>query len=384
MIINTELKDRKTENIDDEYWLERFDNIHTRRSAQTSLRTFDYFCQNHTGLNGKAKNEIISRYQTWINQDKPDVRSICLSLDKFVYFMTQDHPEIVVNNIGTYRDTELTFKAKSPRTIKMYFGFIKTYLRQVHDVRLTTEDVKDYIKMPKIRKEPRRPISIETLKLILGKCDPERRALYYVLITSGMRLGEALSLKKSNLHLKENPVRITILADDTKTKQGRETFISSEALEKLKPILDKRSDDQYLFHDNPEVYNAVNEEDKYFMRLRERLGLTEKYPNSIRYVVNLHSYRSYFITLASQKHGSDYSHALSGHGAYLKEYFRLSDKEKANKYLALEPSLLIESIKTQADNTKDKIIDTLQSQMKKLELEMERIKKYPQVELLAQ
>ena len=91
-----------------------------------------------------------------------------------------------------------TFKAKKPKTIKLYFGFIKAYLRKVHDVRLSTDDIKDYVQMPKDVKEQRKPISLNTLKLLFGKCDPERRALYYILISSGMRLGEALSLKKSD------------------------------------------------------------------------------------------------------------------------------------------------------------------------------------------
>jgi hypothetical protein len=71
---------------------------------------------------------------------------------------------------------------------------------------------------------------------------------------------------------------------------------------------------------------------------------------------------AYFITKASQKHGSDYSHALSGHGAYLKQYYR-DPRERANKYLALEPNILIESVKLETEKTKDKIIDTLQEQM---------------------
>lgn len=250
----------KTETISDEYWLERFEKIRTRVSAKTALNIFEQFCEKQTGLNGKSKDKIITRYQEWINQDKPDIRSICMSLDKFVNFMSKDHDDIIISMNNQFNSTK-TFKAKKPKTIKLYFGFIKSYLRKVHDVRLTTDDIKDYVQFPKDMKEARRPISIETLKLLFGKCDPERRALYYVLISSGMRLGEALSLKKSNFHLKERPIRVSLLAEDTKTGESRDTYISNECYERLKPILESKKDGEYLFHKYSEVYRAVVNED---------------------------------------------------------------------------------------------------------------------------
>jgi len=365
----------KIESYSDEEWLERFTPIRTIACAKTSLSVFDQFCQYKNGLNGKSKNLIIEQYQEWYNLDKPDIRSICLSLDKLIKFMTKDHEDIVIstnkNSHGEFHKT--TFKAKTPKTIKLYFGFIKSYLRICHGVRLTTEDISDFVKFPKEKKEARRPISIETLKLLFGKCDPERRALYYVLISSGMRLGEGLSLKKSNFHLSERPIRVSLLAEDTKTGESRESYISNECYERLKPILESKNDGEYLFHKYDTIYPAVKNEVKYFIRLREKLGLTEKYPNSVRCVVNIHSFRAYFHTKASQKHGSDYANALDGHGAYLKQYYREDPKERANKYLSLEPSLLIESVKVEAENIKDNIIENLESQMVKLQAQMKRI-----------
>jgi len=329
--------------ISDEKWAENYyrksNSEGTVHIARTSLNIFEQFCQNEIDLNGKSKEIMIENYQKLFNQDKPDIRSICISLDRFVEFMGEDHDEIVING-----RCNTTFKAKKSKTIKIYFGFIKSYLRICHEIRITTEDIKDYVTFPKHRKEPRRPISIDTLKLLFGKCSPERRALYYTLISSGMRISEGLSLKKSNFHIEERPIRITLLADDTKTLEERETYISNEAWERIKPIYDKKTDDEYLFHVKyfPTILKALKNEEKYFISLRKKLGLTERYHNSRRCVVNIHSFRAYFHTKASQKHGSDYANALDGHGAYLKEYYREDPKERANKYLSLEPSLLIE------------------------------------------
>ena len=355
-----------------ENWLERvFRKSESERSktvAKTAWNMFEAFCT----YEGKTEHEKITEYQNLANNG--DNRSICLDLDKFVQFLNQDHPEIKQKR----KFSVVPFRKKSAKTIKNYFGFIKSYLRLCHAIKLTNEDIQDYIQFPKLRKEQRRPISIETLKKILNaKIDPTRKALYLVLISSGMRLGEALALRKKDFHLDEDPVRVTIEAELTKTKEGRETYISSEAVDKLKQIIDSKNDNDLVFTKFENNMIAVSIEEDYFTRLRDRLAaktpeILEKYPNSPRHIVNMHSMRAYFHTKASQKHGSDYANALDGHGAYLKQYYREDPKERAKKYQELEPSLLVESFKPETEKVKDKVIQDLQEQMKQMQAQMER------------
>lgn len=263
MILKTKLITFK---LSDEDWFKKYyrksNSEMTVHVAETSLNIFDQFCQYEIGLNGKSKERMIQGYQELFNQDRPDIHGICMSLDKFVGFIGEDHDDIIVKG-----RQNITFKAKSPKTIKIYFGFIKNYLKICHGIRLTNEDIKDFVQFQKHPKEPRKPISIDTLKLLFGKCDPERRALYYVLISSGMRLGKGLTLKKSNFHTNESPIRISILADDTKTLEARETYISAEAWERVRPIFDRTKDGVYLFHKFEKIFQAVKNEDKYFIRL---------------------------------------------------------------------------------------------------------------------
>lgn len=349
-------------------WLNRMyrksESKRTKDSAITSLNMFDFFCNDQK----VTREQMIEKYQELFNQDKPDIRSICLSLDKFIQFLDQEHEEIMMN----IKCAPRVFSKKSPKSIKVYFGFIKSYLRICHGIKITTEDIKDYVNFPKNRKEPRRPISIDTLKIIFNNANPERRALYYTLVTSGMRISEALSLTKKNFHFGENPVRITLEAENTKTKEGRETYITSEAYEKIKPLLEGKKDNELIFTNYDNVDDAVVNEEQNFGYLRKTLGLTEKYPNSSRFVVNIHALRSYFHTKASQKHGSDYANALDGHGSYLKQYYREDPKERAKKYKELEPSLFIESLKLESEKTKDKIIEDLQEQMEMMKAAMVR------------
>ena len=401
----TLLKNTPIENIKDEAWLDKMErksqSTRTRVVAKTSLKCFDIFCKSQGIERHPDPNvvygfipKMVEQYLTWYNPKpdpnflvRPDIRSICSSLDSFVGFMREDHKDI-------QQSDNVTFKRKSSKTTEMYFGFIKTYLRQVHDVKISTEDVGDYVTFPRKAKEPRRAVTIKQLKQILNTANPKRRALYSVLISSGLRVGEALSLTKKNLHLNESPVRITINADDTKGLEGRDTYISSEAVEKLLPILEGIGDNVRFFSTRKDIAGDVSNEDKRFADLRQKLGMKnydkeadeeqngtgylEKYPNSIRYVLNLHSFRAYFVTKASQINGSDYSHALSGHSAYLKQYIRHTDKEKSDLYKKLEPYLFVENIRLQADEVKEKELSQLREDMAAIKDELARQKLYYQ------
>jgi integrase len=375
------------------------------RVAKIALKSFDHFCQSQE----VSRQEKTDNYIKLLKPSKddngdyqePDSRSVCISLNKYVTFLSENHDEIVTS---TTNNSIRTFKAKSPKTIRLYFSFVKSYLKKCHGVRVSIEDIKDYVVFPKKRKVARQPLSLEQLKQIMINASPKRRALYYVLVSSGMRIGEGLTLTRSNFHFDERPVRVEIEAENTKTKEDRETYISSEAVEQMRHVLGdvfnhKQECDCFEcskmifgYGDNPD--RNVTYEDQYFSDLRVRIGkklnqkpstdrfdgegFFKKYKNSIRYVVNIHAMRSYFITKASMKHGETYSHALSGHGSYLKEYNRISKEEKSKLYLELESDLFIESVKTETDKVNAEENMLIKQQMAKLQIEMEKLKKYPQ------
>ena len=349
-----------------EDWLKGYESESSRCVAAVSYNMFKRFCDEN--IEGK-----IRQYQSWFEQG--DTQSICQDLKRFTQFLQEDHPEIMLNK----GHSPTPFMKKSPMTVRLYFSFIKSYMRQCHRIKLSQDDVKDFKILPKVIKEQRQPILIDTLKKICAFASTTRRTLYYVLTSSGMRVGEVLALRKSDFHLDEDPVRITIRASTTKTNEGRETYISFEAVEMLKLIIAGKEDNDLIFTGFKNNRLAVLNEEQYFFKLRERMAakspeMLEKYPDSCRHIVNIHAMRSYFHTQASDKHGEGYANALDGHGAYLKQYYRKPPEERARKYKELEPSLLIEKYKPESEKTKDKKIADLEEGMIKLQVEMTRIK----------
>ena len=346
----------------------------------------------------KARGEIIEKYQKWYDQG--DIQSICTSLQAFVRFCNQDHPEVI-------QSKTLTWKAKKARSIKGYFGSIKDFLRICHGVRITTDDVKDYIKFPKDGKVMPEAFELEHIKLFLAHADPVRRAMYYLLCTSGMRLGEALSLKKSNFKTDVRPIKVHLHAKDTKGNEARDTYITEEAWERVQPIFDKTKDGEYVFHDYTfgekvkgvttmttptPIYDAVQNESKYFIRLRDTIGkkyghkepcvefpegtgVLKKYEDSIRYCIHIHAMRAYFMTIAESVHGSNYSHALAGHHAYLDQYFRKPEKQKSKMYLELERYLLLESSKVHSEQFHEKEVAEMREELAQQKAQIEKLQR---------
>jgi integrase len=330
-----------------------------------------------------ARDQIIAQYKEWYDQERPDIQSICTSLQKFVRFCSNDQDEVLARNIS--------WKAKKPQSIKNYFAHIKDFLRTCHGIRITTDDVKDYIKFPTKEKQARQPLELDTIKKILAHSSPRRRALYYLLLTSGMRLGEALSLKKHNFKIDVRPIQVHIRAQDAKTGQARDTFVSEEAWERIAPIYEATKEGKFVFHDSDLIFNAVRIEDKYFHRLRERIaeqfgdreacdefpdgtGILKKYENSVRYCVQIHAMRAYFMTVASLRHGTDYSHGLAGHSTYLDQYIRIAPKLKSKMYLELEKDLLLETSKIHSEQFHELEFAEMVEKVAKMQIQLDKTK----------
>jgi hypothetical protein len=170
-------------------------------------------------------------------------------------------------------------------------------------------------------------------------------------------------------------LKISVRAKYTKTKQERITFISKEAEAYVRHILDRMSPDKLVFGTNEEPFQAMQNEETYFLRLRQKAGFDEKYDSGVS-KVTIHALRSYFITKCEKIH-EGFGHALAGHDRYMKEYERFSDQELLGFYLKAEPELTIsdEERLLLQNKIKDETIDKLQSENKSKISELEETTK---------
>ena len=278
-----------------EFWISGFDRLKTREAIKSSVHAWNKYLVNNN-INEYALIQSMK-------QSEDDIRYH--EINKFV------------------RSLKI-----APASIRQYQNFVRSYLRNIHGIKTTHEDFRQIVKLPKIVKVNREPLTKEIIQKLVKDSDDIRKAWYLMLSSSGMRASESLYLKEEDLDFETRPVSVFVSGANTKTQADRITFISKETVK----YLDKAGSD--FWHPR-----SLLSEEVYFSRLRRRLNITEKYPNSKNYKVNIHAFRAYFRTIAGE-FNQDFAEHLIGHG-YLKQYVRPTKEKLQEQYLKIEKNLQI-------------------------------------------
>ena len=176
----------------------------------------------------------------------------------------------------------------------------------------------------------------KTFRLIYDSLPLRMGTLLLVLLASGMRLGEALLLKKTDINWEEERTEISIPAEITKTKTARTTYLTEEASEALLKYLRTRTDtDERIFPFSTDIT-------QYHLRATvKRLGLSRTV-NGKTYTVHWHMTRKWFISRFSLAANKDVAEHIAGHEGYLSSsYRRYTKKQILKEYIKAEKKLSI-------------------------------------------
>ena len=258
-------------------------------------------------------------------------------------------------------------KSVSMQSARQQLTYAVKFLR-AHGVNILKEDVED------VKREAKggaatvdKVMTADVICQALKSSDVRTRALILVLASSGMRIGEALALDISDIDMNSTPVMINIRPENTKTKRGRYTFITSEAREALTQYLAVRGD--YLESANRRIeqikkagkeatVHAGNRvfplEDSSVNKIWEttlkRAGLFSRDVKSGRNQYRIHNMRKFFISQLSLAGARTLAEHLAGHEGYLDASYRqVSPEFAAREYLKLQSVLVCcipESIKS--------------------------------------
>lgn len=205
--------------------------------------------------------------------------------------------------------------------------------------------------------------SRETIQKILPYLPAQTRAVFLTMISSGMRIGETVKLALDDIHLDEEPVRITIPGDITKSGDPRTVFISREAAAAVRVWLDVREkwlrssvnrNNGLLKHHKKEHMKKIIEDDdrifpvheatiqESFARALQKAGLDEIDPKTNRRRIHLHQCRKFFRTTMAQRIPVDVVELLLGHNGYLSDaYVRYTEDELRQYYLQAEGAVCV-------------------------------------------
>ena len=143
--------------------------------------------------------------------------------------------------------TYLAEKERPPASIYGYVNSAKNWITYTLDLDLTPKQrkiLKNRVPKGKRARTDEDDLTREKLKKILTHCDTKGRALFLFLASSGIRIGEALQLRMSDIDLEHDPPKVTVRGEYAKEGDKYITFISKEAKTALEEWLKIR--EEYL------------------------------------------------------------------------------------------------------------------------------------------
>ena len=190
---------------------------------------------NNEGTKRNIKTSVIQFFQTVY----PEASHENLEIINQKYFSEERDRE---------KDIQKFLKSingKAPLTIKLKICSIKTFFIE-NDVELPKKFWKRLNRLNKGNRAltlDRIPTKAEFKKILLHM-PIHGKALFLTLESSGMRIGEALKSNLDDMYLDENPVRLQLRGEVTKTGNSRHAFLSYEAKESIQEWLKVR--EEYL------------------------------------------------------------------------------------------------------------------------------------------
>ncbi|PVX25286.1 MAG: hypothetical protein CW716_08305 [Candidatus Bathyarchaeum sp.] len=295
----------------------------------------------------------------------------------------------------------------APLTIKLKLSNIKMFLQE-NDVELPEKfwkKIRRRIKGSRALTLDRVPTN-EELKKLLKHTPIQGECFFRCLESSGMRIGEALNTNIEDLHLQENPSRIQIRGEITKTGNPRHVFISKEAKEALTEWLKVREEYLDAAHRKSHMYKKSVDDPRvwpfdastaYSMwkKALHKSGLNGKDKSTNREKIHPHTLRKFFRTrLGAAGIPVDVVEALMGHEGYLTEVYRRYSIDDLRKfYLKGESALLVFTEAQEVTKLRKEVEETnqqlktlvtglvaenqgLKNRVSKLENTINRIEKY--------
>jgi integrase len=280
-------------------------------------------------------------------------------------------------------------KHRPPTSIRTLVSNVRVFLME-NDIELPKKFWKHLARRVKgkAQTEDRIPTT-EELKQILIQMPPHGTAFYLTLVSSGMRGGELLSVKLSDIKLHEDPVRIKIRGEYAKNKIRRTVFVTAEAKQYIEEWLKIRQE-HLVTACARSRYPKDTEDDRLFPfhstnilnvwhRALQKTGLDMRGPQTARFVLHPHCLRKFYHTHLATAISVDVVEALMGHEGYLTQaYRRHTIEDLARLYKEGEGALNVFSDTQRINEIKTKLEkrnDTFQEMINNLTGENINLKK---------
>lgn len=233
----------------------------------------------------------------------------------------------------TRRDVEAFIEYEQDRgikitTIRMRLTGVQSFLRHMVEEGIVSQDV--FGKRIRLQLPERLPRAMDPddLQKLLSAIEGSRdRAMILVLLRTGMRIGELLSTKVIDVHMKERRIEIYEAA---KNRLGRVVYLSEDAIIALEAWFEKRNPwEDYLFYSqgNTDTLSYSTARCR-FKKYIDKAGLAHKgyTPHTLR-----HTFATELLNVGMRL---ECLQVLLGHRNIeeTRRYARLTDKTREEEY----------------------------------------------------
>jgi len=98
-------------------------------------------------------------------------------------------------------------KDRNPRTVRDYLARLVDYF-YYNGIKLDNRELRSNLTLPRSVRDMPYALTRNDIRKILDNAKPQRKALYLTLLSSGMRIGEAISLRKRDFDLNQERICI--------------------------------------------------------------------------------------------------------------------------------------------------------------------------------
>jgi integrase/recombinase XerD len=232
----------------------------------------------------------------------------------------------------TRRDVEAFVEHEQDRgnkitTIRTSLVSVQAFLRYLVEEGIVSPDI--FGRRIRLQLPERLPRAMEPddLRKLLSVIDDTRdRAMILMLLRTGMRIGEVLTTKVIDVHIKERRIEIY---EAEKNRLGRVVYVSDDAMDALKTWLKMRdSNKEFFFYARGREAMSYSTARLVFVNYLQKAGLIHK-----GYTV--HTLRHTFATeLLNARMPLECLQVLMGHRCIeeTQRYARLTDKTREEEY----------------------------------------------------
>lgn len=240
-------------------------------------------------------NDPLADYETYLRLKGLSPRTIkfyLYFLSHLFQFLEAEPAEVSSLTIAQLRSyiASLQERGLADTTVASEVQTIKTFFHFLLDEGYIDENPAERLPMPKVRHRLPRALTVQEVRDLFkamdgtSRVDRRNKVLFHLCYVAGLRIGEAVSLRLSNLGLNEGTLRVIGKGD-----RERRIYLKWYTVKLLKEYIEESEVTDFLFPGRGGGHITTNTVQSQFPRYVEKAGIKRRVtPHTLRHSIAVH------------------------------------------------------------------------------------------------